>query len=262
MDLKPITRQEQIIAGKDLEPITRMEKLLKQYGGASSWNDLTDKPFGEERVEYRDIQLVSGNGSIGTDFAFAPGENYTIIWNGTEYNCTAYAVEALGGLGAVGNSRILGGEDNGMPFLLLAGNGGMLADAMKADAIVTIIGKEVIRLQEKFMPNTVPLMVEGKVPASKVESDIFVVDFPYDIETAGYVCSATPEDMYRAFYFDEKLVVAKVCEDTGSYTLLYQGGSTNIAAFGGYAYNLWRGGKAVELSYVGTTVTKNEKTIP
>ena len=33
MALEPITRQEQIIAGKDLEPITRMEMFLKQYGG-------------------------------------------------------------------------------------------------------------------------------------------------------------------------------------------------------------------------------------
>ena len=33
MALEPITRREQIIAGKDLEPITRMEKFLKQYGG-------------------------------------------------------------------------------------------------------------------------------------------------------------------------------------------------------------------------------------
>ena len=36
MALEPITRQEQIIAGKDLEPITRMEKFLKQYGGGGS----------------------------------------------------------------------------------------------------------------------------------------------------------------------------------------------------------------------------------
>ena len=33
MALEPITRQEQIIAGKDLEPITRMEKFLKYFGG-------------------------------------------------------------------------------------------------------------------------------------------------------------------------------------------------------------------------------------
>ena len=34
MALEPITRQEQIIAGKGLEPITRMEKFLKEYGGS------------------------------------------------------------------------------------------------------------------------------------------------------------------------------------------------------------------------------------
>lgn len=35
MALEPITRQEQIIAGKDLKPITRMERFLKEYSGAS-----------------------------------------------------------------------------------------------------------------------------------------------------------------------------------------------------------------------------------
>ena len=35
MALEPITRAEQIIAGKDLQPITRMEKFLKEYGGGS-----------------------------------------------------------------------------------------------------------------------------------------------------------------------------------------------------------------------------------
>lgn len=33
MELKPITRQEKIIAGQDLTPITRMEKFLKYFGG-------------------------------------------------------------------------------------------------------------------------------------------------------------------------------------------------------------------------------------
>lgn len=61
MALKPITRQEQIIAGKNLEPITRMERFLKEYGGGSSgtaqsdWNQtdssaadfIKNKPFGD-----------------------------------------------------------------------------------------------------------------------------------------------------------------------------------------------------------------------
>ena len=36
MALEPITRQEQIIAGKDLQPVTRMEFFLKAYGGGGS----------------------------------------------------------------------------------------------------------------------------------------------------------------------------------------------------------------------------------
>ena len=63
MDLKPITRQEQIIAGKDLEPITRMERFLKEYGGASSWNDLTDKPFGEETVTVNEPLNITWDGN-------------------------------------------------------------------------------------------------------------------------------------------------------------------------------------------------------
>ena len=36
MELEPITRQEQIITGKDLQPVTRMEFFLKAYGGGGS----------------------------------------------------------------------------------------------------------------------------------------------------------------------------------------------------------------------------------
>ena len=42
MALEPITRAEQIIAGKDLQPITRMEKFLKEYGGGSSGGGVGD----------------------------------------------------------------------------------------------------------------------------------------------------------------------------------------------------------------------------
>ena len=42
MALEPITRAEQIIAGKDLQPITRMEKFLKEYGGGSCGGGVGD----------------------------------------------------------------------------------------------------------------------------------------------------------------------------------------------------------------------------
>ena len=43
MELEPITRQEQIIAGKDLEPITRMERFLKDYGVSNYFGETTVK---------------------------------------------------------------------------------------------------------------------------------------------------------------------------------------------------------------------------
>lgn len=67
MELEPITRQEQIIAGKDLEPITRMEKFLKQYGsGSGSEYDFiiktTDgKTFTLEKGTYDSIIAKVGN---------------------------------------------------------------------------------------------------------------------------------------------------------------------------------------------------------
>lgn len=94
MEMEPITRQEQIIAGKDLEPITRMERFLKEYGGASSWNDLKDKPFYTEMAsvsvfenveagyeEGLNIWLVSATSQyIPTD-----GECVTLVWNGARH---------------------------------------------------------------------------------------------------------------------------------------------------------------------------------
>ena len=66
MALEPITRQEQIIAGKDLEPITRMEMFLKQYGGGSSGGE---KPFFTGTLD-RDMSaenLISGFNYAATE---------------------------------------------------------------------------------------------------------------------------------------------------------------------------------------------------
>ena len=45
MELEAITRQEQIIAGKDLQPVTRMEFFLKAYGGGGSGGSGADDVY-------------------------------------------------------------------------------------------------------------------------------------------------------------------------------------------------------------------------
>lgn len=94
MELKPITRQEQIIAGKALQPITRMEKFLEEYGGASSWNDLKDKPFYAETEVILEKQVISGftddtrgNGTVTVyfDLDLTAGETVTVFFDGNTY---------------------------------------------------------------------------------------------------------------------------------------------------------------------------------
>lgn len=70
----------------------------KEIGGAGSWNDLTDKPFGEtsEDVVYLEETTKSfyqsGNSFEASDdteypssLLFVEGESYTVIWDGVRY---------------------------------------------------------------------------------------------------------------------------------------------------------------------------------
>lgn len=50
-----------------------------------------------------------------SDSTLVVGETYTIVWNGVEYRCEC--VEAMG-LPALGNTAIIDGEDNGLPFVI------------------------------------------------------------------------------------------------------------------------------------------------
>lgn len=87
MALKPITRQEQIIAGKNLEPITRMEQFLKEYGGGtggsvqSDWNQndssaadfIKNKPFGDSPTGGDTLYWDGNTEGLETD-----GVNYKV----------------------------------------------------------------------------------------------------------------------------------------------------------------------------------------
>lgn len=75
MALEPITRQEQIIAGKDLEPVTRMEMFLKQYGGGGGGGggvlivNITNGP--EDRLLVADKTVAEIIAAAHTQLVFA-----------------------------------------------------------------------------------------------------------------------------------------------------------------------------------------------
>lgn len=94
MALKPITRQEQIIVGKNLEPITRMERFLKEYGGGSSsgggggvqpdWNQtdetaadfIKNKPFGDTPTGGDTLTWDGNTEGVTDDMVVAN----TVVW--------------------------------------------------------------------------------------------------------------------------------------------------------------------------------------
>ena len=98
MELEAITRQEQIIAGKDLQPVTRMEFFLKAYGGGGSGggvqsdlsqNDSTAADYVKNRTHYEESSytdyVLNAGGTQITGFSIPEvGETVTVKINGVE----------------------------------------------------------------------------------------------------------------------------------------------------------------------------------
>ena len=142
--MKPITRKEKLIAGEELTPITRKEMFLKKYGGASSWNDLTDKPFGES------IEIVN--------------EPLNITWDGN--------TEGLESIDAGG----------GVNFYMISDV--VLTDEDVKSATITVYGQSVqvssvwahlmvIDEAISFIPLDLGMFVIKKAPLEVVEGVIF-----------------------------------------------------------------------------------------
>lgn len=140
--MNPITRKETFLAkagGQSVstpKPITREEMFLQRIaenggtgGGASSWNDLTDRPFYSEPGEVLPETTVEIDPEMGMaalpDMAIHAGDECTIKYNGTEYVCKC--VDMGDGALALGNWGVLDEEnpvDTGEPFVLAKANDG------------------------------------------------------------------------------------------------------------------------------------------
>lgn len=145
-----------------------LKKLDKKYlpddiGGVTSWNDLKDKPFGDEMVR-NDILTISHeftNGSDGVDpytepstFAFAEGEAYFVDYDGTTYECVAYYAEGPN-TACIGNGTI--GDVNGgnsEPFFATVFNGSFMVfsetEGTHDISIYTI--DDIKKLDKKYLP--------------------------------------------------------------------------------------------------------------
>ena len=144
----------------------------KGGGGAQSWNDLKDRPFGETEgyiLPETIVSMIEGEGTItGVEFSLTVGEEYTVNWNGTDYKCTAHAYGdgTTDVAAAVGNIGLLtGGESTGEPFVIIAvfpeyvsQTGGVTnmvlnTDGSTGDIPVSIKGKTLAYIDSKYIEN-------------------------------------------------------------------------------------------------------------
>lgn len=111
---------------------------LREQIGASSWNDLTDKPF---YSEYEEVEIFSERtfttadlnpdlgGLIIEDFPqLVDGDTYVVNFNGVDYSC-AYTGQTESYMGLLGNALIAGVEgveDTGEPFIFGVDENGSL----------------------------------------------------------------------------------------------------------------------------------------
>ena len=202
MALEPITRQEKIIAGQDLTPITRMEKFLKDFGGGgaqSDWNQndstapdyVKNRPFYavyEETVLFDESTVSSfsetGNGIYTTmlesTFSLTVGNIYKVSWDGSVYECTC--VSNPDNMKLIGNLSIMGDTaDTGEPFIIADSDQGVRIGTLDTSASHTIsisqcVAGEVVKIDEKFIPDVSSLIVKSSTADSTKKFRITVDD--------------------------------------------------------------------------------------
>lgn len=120
-----------ILSLLDTEPTEHTVSVYQKTGSGvvSSWNDLMDKPFGEEKssvilfdgsyeAKYYASDSFWQGGYIPSisDVHLTNGETYIVTFDGIEYVCEC---TILNGFPFVGNPAVMGDTDNGIPFAIV-----------------------------------------------------------------------------------------------------------------------------------------------
>lgn len=140
-------------------------------GGVSSWNDLTDKPFGESVTELYSVEngtfpIMMGQMPMYTipdPIPFVNGQTYTVIWDGVSYDCVFAGTGNHEGM--MGNMMLMDGEDTGEPFVYISSpSSGVygfvdIAALMSGNLTETthsfsVIGVEIKKLDFKYQHNS------------------------------------------------------------------------------------------------------------
>ena len=218
--MDPITRKEMFLAkaaGQNVttpKPITREEMFLAKIaenGGASSWNDLTDKPFGEsENAVLLPPTQFAYDSTFGL-FAvvgyidFVLGKTYTVKWNGVDYETTAVAGAFNGeSLVMIGNPAALGGANNNMPFAVACLMGSIGAIPLDGSTAVNvgISGYAITKIPVQYLPRMI-VYVETAAKPNGTNDDMVYGDDKLTILTPGVKWT----DIYAAVVSDIEVII-------------------------------------------------------
>lgn len=140
-------------------------------GGASSWNDLTDKPFGSSEAVVWEQSGITPEFADGVymytqtvDFNIVEGKQYTVVLDGVEYQSDVFL--AYGTVPSIGNPFYMDGADNGQPFFIALGLLGVATDAticsistFSSFSVSTVVDK---KIDDKYLPESIVLYPDSQ----------------------------------------------------------------------------------------------------
>lgn len=179
------------------------EEINRKLGKVDniSWNDLNDKPFGEESgigdiFTETTLTFVDRSYKFNEPLQIEGGKTYTVTYNGVPYNCVANAVAEDGTTAiTLGDSLILDGEDDedatetSKPFCILtlskedAEKVGLdfttliVSRGYETNATISIVGEKttIHPIEGKYLPEGTPWIEEGEMveilPETTVQFD-------------------------------------------------------------------------------------------
>lgn len=193
----------------DVTTLALAKSYTNQHSGGGEqvqpdWNqnDSTAKDYVKNRpfytateetvlLEESTVPFAENGGLYGAEFLSAieatVGEIYKISWDGTVYECTCVDFDNKPG---IGNLSIAGvGSDTGEPFVMQVVNGrGIIIGTLDTSASHTfsISGfvQEVVKIDEKYLPDTVATKSEVKVAQTTATSAQQAVD---EIQSTGLI---------------------------------------------------------------------------
>lgn len=208
------------------------EKLLNDV----SWNNLQDKPFGEEEgyvdvIKECTLEFSESNSATIADANrladLVIGEEYIVYWNGVEYTATAIDIKTIASLG---NANIWSSaqEDTGEPFLIrFNGTEVYVAEATTEQVQFKVVKKSEIinKIDLKFLPErecyeyttlTELANVEGISHSENLADFEFIVGDTYLVTVDGVeyeeVCNSLNE--YHSYIGNPSLINGTM-EDNG-----------------------------------------------